>query len=117
MKEDKLSELSMQLSVDVLNLVKELKTKHETVISNQIGRSATSVCANIAESKYGHSRADFIAKLEIALKEASETGKWLKMLLKTNYITEERYKSIDKTCSTIRILLIASIKTAKANAK
>ncbi|MBR2042786.1 MAG: four helix bundle protein, partial [Clostridia bacterium] len=56
----------MQLSVDVLNLVKELRHRKETIISNQIGRSATSVCANIAESKYGHSRADFIAKLEIA---------------------------------------------------
>ena len=86
----------------------------ETVISNQIGRSATSICANIAESKYGHSRADFIAKLEIALKEANETGKWLEMLLKSDYIDEVTYKSIDKTCSTIRILLIASIKTAKS---
>ena len=117
MKEDKLSDLSMQLSVDVLRLTKELKAKHETVISNQIGRSATSVCANIAESKYGHSRADFIAKLEIALKEANETGKWLEMLLKSDYIDEATYKSINKTCSTIRILLIASIKTAKANQK
>ena len=114
MKEDKLSDLSMQLSVDVLKLTKELRTKHETVISNQIGRSATSVCANIAESKYGHSRADFIAKLEIALKEANETGKWLEMLLKSDYIDEATYKSIDKICSTIRILLIASIKTAKS---
>lgn len=114
MKEDKLSDLSMQLSVDVLRLTKELKAKHETVISNQIGRSATSVCANIAESKYGHSRADFIAKLEIALKETNETGKWLEMLLKSDYIDEATYKSINKTCSTIRILLIASIKTAKS---
>ena len=117
MKEDKLSELSMQLSVGVLKLAKELKAKHETVISNQIGRSATSVCANIAESKYGHSRADFIAKLEIALKEASETGKWLEMLLKSDYINQEKYKELNKICSTIRILLIASIKTAKENAK
>lgn len=117
MKEDKLSDLSMKLSVDVLNLTKELRRKHETIISNQIGRSATSVCANIAESKYGHSRADFIAKLEIALKEANETGKWLEMLLKTGYIDESVYKSINKTCSTIRILLIASIKTAKRNMK
>ena len=114
MKEDKLSDLSMQLSVDVLKLTKELKAKHETVISNQIGRSATSVCANIAESKYGHSRADFIAKLEIALKEANETGKWLEMLLNADYIDEATYKAIDKTCATIRILLIASIKTAKS---
>ena len=113
MKEDKLSELSMRLSVDVLKLTENLKAKKETVISNQIARSATSVCANIAESKYGHSRADFIAKLEIALKEANETGKWLEMLLKTDYIDESTYKSIDKICSTIRILLIASIKTAK----
>ena len=115
MKEDKLTDLSMQLSVDVLNLVKELRNKKETIISNQIGRSATSVCANIAESKYGHSRADFITKLEIALKEASETGKWLEMLYKTKYIDETTYKSINKTCSTIRILLIASINTAKEN--
>ena len=114
MKEDKLSDLSVQLSVDILKLTKELRAKHETVISNQIGRSATSVCANIAESKYGHSRADFIAKLEIALKEANETGKWLEMLLKTEYIDEVTYKYFDKTCSTIRILLIASIKTAKS---
>ena len=104
----------MKLSVDVLNLVKELKAKHETIISNQLGRSATSVCANIAESKYGHSRADYISKLEIALKEANETSKWLEMLFKTEYITEERYKDIEKTCATIRILLIASIKTAKS---
>lgn len=114
MKKDKLSDLSMRLSVDILKLTKELRAKHENIISNQIGRSATSVCANIAESKYGHSRADFIAKLEIALKEANETGKWLEMLLKTGYIDEATYKSIDKTCATIRILLIASIKTAKS---
>ena len=114
MKADKLSELSMQLSVEVLNLTKELRAKRESIISNQIGRSATSVCANIAESKYGHSRADFIAKLEIALKEANETGKWLEMLFKSDYIDEATFKSIDKTCSTIRVLLIASIKTAKS---
>lgn len=117
MKEDKLTDLSMRLSVDVLNLVKELKTKKETIISNQIGRSATSICANIAESKYGHSRADFIAKLEIALKETNETSKWLEMLVKTNYIGEEQYKKLNTTCSTIRFLLVTSIKTAKKNAK
>ena len=115
MKEDKLGDLSMQLSVDVINLSKELKKAGQRNIANQIERSATSVCANIAESKYAHSRADFIAKLEIALKEASETGKWLEMLVKTDYISEEKYKSLNKTCATIRILLIASLKTAKSN--
>ena len=114
MREDKLGDFSMELSVDVLQLTRELRAKHENVISNQIGRSATSICANIAESKYAHGRADFIAKLEIALKETNETGKWLEMLLKTGYIDETTYKSIDKSCATIRILLIASIKTAKS---
>ena len=114
MKEDKLSDLSMELSVAVLKMVKELREKRECIISNQIGRSATSICANIAESKYGHSKADFIAKLEIALKEASETGKWLDMLYKTDYIDKEKYRRMSKLCSTIRILLIASVKTAKA---
>ena len=117
MKEDKLSDLSMQLSVDVLNLVKELRNKKETIISNQIGRSATSVCANIAESKYGHSRADFIAKLEIALKEASETGYWLELLYRTKYIDEQTFKALSSKCTSLRVILIASIKTAKENSK
>ena len=117
MKDDKLTDLSMQLSVDVLNLVKELKSQKETIISNQIGRSATSICANIAESKYAQSRADFISKLEISLKETNETSKWLEMLVKTNYINELQYKKLNTTCSTIRFLLVTSIKTAKQNAK
>ncbi len=116
-KEDKLGDLSMQLSVDVLNMCKNLKSKGETTISNQISRSATSICANIAESKYAHGRADFIGKLQIALKEASETGMWLEMLYKTEYIPEEQFKQLDRICSTTRILLIKSITTAKENVK
>lgn len=116
-KEDKLGDLSMQLSVDVLNMCKDLKKQRETVILNQISRSATSICANIAESKYAHGRADFIAKLQISLKEASETGKWLEMLYKTESISEEQYKQLNKLCSTIRVLLIKSINTAKENMK
>ena len=92
MKEDKLGDLSMELSVDILNLCKRLKSQKESVISNQIGRSASSICANIAESKYAHGRADFIAKLQISLKEANETGKWLEMLYKTEYIDLIEYK-------------------------
>ena len=115
MREDKLGDLSMELSVEVLKLTKELRSKHETVISNQIGRSATSICANIAESKYAHGRADFIAKLEISLKETNETSKWLEMLWKSDYIDETRYKSLDRKCSTIRFLLVKSITTAKNN--
>ena len=115
MKEDKLGALAMELSVEILQLTKELRAKHESVISNQIGRSATSICANIAESKYAHGRADFIAKLEISLKEANETSKWLEMLWKSDYIDEVRYKALDRKCSTIRFLLVKSVTTAKKN--
>ena len=83
MREDKLGDLSMELSVDILQLTKELRAKHENAISNQIGRSATSICSNIAESKYAHGRADFIAKLEISPKETNETSKWLAILWKS----------------------------------
>ena len=115
MKADKLGDLSMDLSVEVLQLTKELRGKHENIISNQIGRSATSICANIAESKYAHSRADFIAKLEISLKEANETSKWLEMMWKSDYIDEVRYKVLNRKCSTIKFLLVKSVTTAKNN--
>ena len=115
MREDKLGDLSMELSVEILQLTKELCVKHEKMISNQIGRSATSICANIAESKYAHGRADFIAKLEISLKETNETSKWLEMLWKSDYIDEERFKALNRKCSTIRFLLVKSITTVKKN--
>ena len=117
MREDKLSDLSMELSVDVLQLTKELRAKHENVISNQIGRSGTSIEANIREAQYAHGKADFTAKLQIALKEANETGYWLELLYKTNYITESEYKTLDSACTSIRVMLIASINTAKENTK
>ena len=117
MKENKLAELSLEFAVDIINLVRQLKENREAIISNQIGRSGTSIGANIHEAQFAQGRKDFVSKLEIALKEANETGKWLEMLLKTDYIDEATYKSIDKTCSTIRILLIASIKTAKSKLK
>ena len=105
MRKDKLSNLSMELSVEVLQLTKELRAKHENVISNQIGRSATSICANIAESKYAHGRADFIAKLEISLKETNETSKWLEMLWKSDYIDEQRYKALDPVIKSDEVLV------------
>ena len=92
MAESKLRELSMQFSVDIINLVKFLKSNHESVISNQIGRSGTSIGANIHEAQHAQGKKDFISKLEIALKEASETGYWLKLAYRTNYIDEKQYK-------------------------
>ena len=105
----------MDFSVQIINLVKELKEKHETVISNQIGRSGTSIGANIREAQYAHGKADFIAKLQIALKEANETSYWLELLYRTSYIDEQVFKELDVSCSSLRVMLISSINTAKAN--
>ena len=115
MSESKLRNLSMDFAVQIINLVKALKEKRETIISNQIGRSGTSIGANIREAQYAHGKADFIAKLQIALKEANETGYWLELLYKTNYIAEEEYKVLDEVCTSIRVMLIASVNTAKQN--
>lgn len=105
----------MDFAISIVNLVKSLKEKRESIISNQIGRSGTSIGANIREAQYAHGKADFIAKLQIALKEASETGYWLELLYKTNYISENEYKELDNACAGIRVMLIASINTAKEN--
>lgn len=79
------------------------------------GRSGTSIGANIREAQYAHGKADFIAKFQIALKEASETGYWLELLYRTNYISESEYQSLDSACTSIRVMLISSINTAKEN--
>ncbi len=115
MKDNKLAELSMDFSAQIINLVKDLKTKHETVISNQIGRSGTSIGANIYEANYAQGKKDFISKLEIALKEASETGYWLELLHRTNYIDDAVYKSLNEQCTSLRVMLVASCKTVKKN--
>ena len=115
MRNDELSRQSMDFAVQIINLVKDLKSKHEAIISNQIGRSGTSIGANIREAQYAHGKPDFIAKMQIALKEANETGYWLELLYKTNYIDEETYKSLDAACASIRVMLIASINTSKEN--
>ena len=115
MRNDQLSVQSMDFAVSIINLINDLKLKHESVISNQIGRSGTSIGANIREAQYAHGKADFIAKLQIALKEANETGYWLELLCKTGYINEQEYKSLDSACASIRVMLISSINTAKGN--
>ena len=115
LKENKLAELSMDFAVEIIALVKELKQQKENIISNQIGRSGTSIGANIREANYAQGKKDFISKLEIALKEASETGYWLELLYRTKYIDEATYKKLDDKCTTIRVMLIASCRTAKGN--
>ena len=117
MKENKLVELSMEFSVDLINLVNFLKSKNETIISNQIGRSGTSVGANIHEAQYAQGKKDFISKFEIALKEANETRYWLELLYRTKYIDEQTFNTLSSKCASLRIMLITSCKTAKENMK
>ena len=117
MKENKLVDLSLDFAVSIIELVRSLKARNESIISNQIGRSGTSIGANIREAQYAQSKADFISKFQIALKEANETGYWLELLLKTKYIDEKNYKQLDSVCGEIRVLLIASINTTKSDLK
>ena len=104
---------SVEFATKILQLVKKLQAKKEYIISGQIGRSGTSIGANIHEARYAQSKADFVSKLQIALKEANETGYWLTLLLNSEYITEQEYKSYDGACTHLRVLLISSIKTSK----
>ena len=117
MSESKLRELSMEFSVDIIELVKYLKSNKESIISNQIGRSGTSIGANIHEAQYAQGRKDFVSKLEIALKEASETGYWLELLYRTKYIDDQIYKNLSSKCTSLRAMLVASCRTAKENSK
>ena len=114
---NKLVDLSVAFAVEILNLVKFLKEQKETVIRNQIGRSGTSIGANIHEAQYAHGKADFVSKLQIALKEANETSYWLLLLSKTNIISPAEYDQLETHCREIRITLIASINTSKQNLK
>jgi four helix bundle protein len=113
MKENKLLDLSIELAVAVIKFCERVKGHYSLV--NQLERSATSIGANIREANYAHGKADFIAKLQIALKECFETEYWLELFIKANLTTREEVKEIYNTCGTVRRLLIASINTAKEN--
>ena len=114
---NKLVEFSVAFAVEILNLVKYLKEQRETIICNQIGRAGTSIGANIHEAQYAQGKADFVSKLQIALKEANETSYWLLLLSKTNIISLAEYDRLENLCREIRITLIASINTTKQNLK
>ncbi len=106
MRDDKLSVQSMNFAVSIINLVKELKLKKESIIFNQIGRSGKTIGVNIREAQYAHGKADFITKLQIALKESKETAYWLELLYKTNYIDKILCKKLDGECTRIRMMLM-----------
>lgn len=116
MKENLLIDKSIDFATRIIKLYQYLiKTQKEPIISKQIVRSGTSIGANINEANYGQSKADFISKMHIALKETAETEYWLKLLTKAEYITEDMGKSLLNDCLEIKRILIASINTAKGN--
>lgn len=116
MKENILIDKSIDFGARIVKLHRYLvQTKHETVLSKQILRSGTSIGANVNEAQYGNSKADFIAKLHIALKETAETEYWLNLLKKSDYLDEDMAASVLNDCLEIKRMLISSINTAKGN--
>jgi four helix bundle protein len=113
MAENKLADLSTEFAIQILQLTDNIKGHYS--LSNQLERSGTSIGANIREAKYAHSRADFIAKLQIALKECYETEYWIEIAQKANIISIENAKVVLHSCGTIRRMLISSITTTKEN--
>ena len=111
-----LLEKSLFFAARIVKLHKYLiKEKHESTISKQIIRSATSIGANANEAVYGISKADFISKLQISLKETAETEYWLWLLILSEFITEAEGKSLLTDCLEIKRILISTLNTAKEN--
>ena len=116
MAESVMLERAKGFAVAIVNLCKEIKESHrESVLTNQLLRSGTSIGANIHESKYAHSSSDFISKMQIALKECYESEYWLELLNRTDYIEDEQYQILRNACGSIRRMLISSINTVKKN--
>ena len=113
MAENRLADLSTDFAVQILNLSGTIKGHYS--LSNQLERSGTSIGANIREAKYAHSRPDFIAKLQIALKECYETEYWLEIAQRAGILSATAVKGMLHDCGSIRRMLISSINTAKEN--
>lgn len=111
-----LLEKSLDFAARIIKLSNYLKKeKHESVISKQIVRSGTSIGANANEAIYGVSKADFISKLQISLKETAETEYWLRLLVKSDYLTQKECQPLLNDCLEIKRILVSSLNTAKSN--
>ena len=117
MSENKLLNLSLEFAVAIVKLVDSVTTPKSSYMTDQLARAGTSIGANIHEAQYAQSKKDFVAKLEIALKESNETSYWLKLMYETKRIDLAAYQNTEKLCGNIRRLLISSCKTAKENSQ
>ena len=113
MAENKLADMSIEFAIQILKITENIKGHHSLV--NQLEKSATSIGANIREANYAHGKNDFIAKLQIALKECYETEYWLELFERSNIVQANNLKTAIHDCGTIRRMLISSINTTKAN--
>ncbi len=113
MAESKLAAASMDLAVNIIKICDRIKGHYSLI--NQIERSASSIGANIREANYAHSKPDFIAKLQISLKECYETEYWLELLQKADILQSDTAKELLHDCGVVRRMLVASINTAKVN--
>lgn len=113
MGDSRLRDLSMDFAVSIIKFCDTIKGHHSLV--NQLERSATSIGANIREANYAHGKRDFIAKLQIALKECFEAEYWLELFVKAEIADRDTASVLYRQCGTIRRMLIASINTAKTN--
>lgn len=116
MRRNLIVDKSVDFAIRIINLRKYLtSSKNEHVLSKQILRSGTSIGANITEGQEAQSKADFISKNSIALKECAETKYWLTLLERTDYISHDEFLSLNKDAEELYAMLVAIIKTAKAN--
>ena len=107
-------EKSFAFAIRIVKLCKHLQTvRNEFVISKQILRSGTSIGANIAEGQQAQSKADFISKMNIALKECVETDYWLRLLHAADYLTDAQFQSIQPDCIEVKKLLVSIVKASK----
>ena len=115
MSESPLRDKSIEFAKQIVVLCRDIKSIHrETVLTNQLLRSGTSIGANLHEAQYAQGTKDFISKLEIAQKECYETEYWLELLFETGYIPDAQHNVLRNTCGAIRRMLISSINTIKS---
>ncbi|MBS2209817.1 four helix bundle protein [Carboxylicivirga mesophila] len=114
-KNSPLRDKSYLFAIKIVELTRELQNMKEFVLSRQVLRSGTSVGALIREAEFAQSKADFIHKMSISLKEANETDYWLNLLFDTDYLAEIKFDQLSKQCNELIAMLVSTIKTTKAN--
>ena len=117
MRKDILSEKSFDFAVKIIHLTEKLRENKEYIISTQLGKSGTSIGANVREARFAQGKKDFVSKLEIASKEASETCYWLELSYAVGYIDKNEFDDLFTQCNELLSILSASCCTAKSNLK